>query len=378
MASSKGLSTMSQTATSVPGDSPGEFPMPATWVQEAIRSGIALPAHPLAVNNERKLDERRQRALTRYYHAAGAQGMAVGVHTTQFEIRQPQYGLYQPVLALGAETARECDANSGRKTVLLAGICGDTRQAVAEARLARELGYHIGMISLSSLKEATDDQLFDHCKAIAAEIPIFGFYMQSAVGGRYLSSEFWRKLATIPNLLGVKMAPFDRYKTLDVVQAIASTGRADEIALYTGNDDNIVVDLLTKYRVGPPSQATALRIVGGLLGHWACWTKCAVELLESCQAVWNEPSIPAEMLTLAGQVTDCNAALFDARNSFHGCVVGIHYALQQQGLLENLYLLDSEISLSPGQQQEIDRVRSAYPHLVDDAFVQEHLDKWLS
>ncbi len=378
MESSKDLSAVSFPASTMASEMSESFPMPEPWVREAIQSGIALPAHPLAVTTERKLDERRQRALTRYYHAAGAKGLAVGVHTTQFEIRLPKYDLFQPVLELGAETARDCDLASDRRTVLLAGICGDTRQAAAEARLAHELGYHIGMISLSSLKDATDEQLIAHCRAVAAEIPIFGFYMQSAVGGRYLSSNFWRELAAIPNLLGVKIAPFDRYKTLDVVHAIASTGRSSEIALYTGNDDNIVIDLLTKYRVGEPSQSTELRIVGGLLGHWACWTKCAVELLESCQAAWDEPNISAEMLTLAGQVTDCNAALFDARNNFYGCVVGIHYALQQQGLLENLHLLDSEIKLSPGQQQEIERVRSAYPHLVDDTFVQEYLDQWLS
>ena len=304
--------------------------------------------------------------------------MAIGVHTTQFEIRQAEHGLYKPVLELGAETARACDAATSRRTVLLAGICGDTKQAVAEAHIARDLGYHIGMISLSALKEASDEELIAHCTAIAAEIPIFGFYMQSAVGGRDLSPSFWRNLAASPNLLGVKMAPFDRYKSLEVIHAIADAGRADDIALYTGNDDNIVLDLLTRYDLGNGPQSQDIRIVGGLLGHWACWTRCAVELLKTCQATWNEPSIPANLLTLAAQVTDCNAALFDARNHFHGCVAGVHYALQQQGLLENLLLLDPNVGHSPGQQQQIDRVRSAYPHLIDDEFVQEHLDQWLS
>ncbi|WP_207399375.1 dihydrodipicolinate synthase family protein [Bremerella alba] len=354
------------------------FPAPEPWVRESIRSGIAIPAHPLALTKNRKLDERRQRAITRYYHAAGAQGLAIGVHTTQFEIRQPQFGLYQPVLELAADTARNCDAASGSKTVLLAGICGDTKQAVAEARLARDLGYHIGMISLSSLSNATDEELVTHCRRIAAEIPIFGFYMQSAVGGRDLSPNFWRNLATVPNLVGVKIAPFDRYKTLEVIRAIAETGRSDKIALYTGNDDNIVLDLLTKYVIGEPQQTTQLRIVGGLLGHWACWTKCAVQLLQTCQATWDESTLSADLLTLAAQVTDCNAALFDARNKFDGCVVGIHYALEQQGLLDNLHLLDPKVGLSSGQRNEIDRVRSTYPQLVDDDFVKEHLDQWLS
>lgn len=353
------------------------FPLPQPWVMDAIRSGIAIPAHPLALTSDYKLDERRQRALARYYHAAGSGGLAVGVHTTQFEIRQPQYGLFQPVLELAAETARNCDATTDRQTVLLAGICGDTDQAVSEARIARELGYHVGMISLSALKNSTDEQLVRHCRSIAAEIPIFGFYMQSAVGGRELSSKFWRELACIPNLLGIKIAPFDRYKTLEVVRAVAESGRSNEVSLYTGNDDNIVLDLLTEYEVGAPQHPTRLRIVGGLLGHWACWTQCAVELLQECKATWKEVDIPSHLLTLASQVTDCNAALFDARNNFHGCVVGIHYALQKQGLLENLNLLDRNIGLTSGQKEEIDRVHQAYPHLHDDDFVRTHLDEWL-
>lgn len=352
--------------------------MTESWVKDQIHAGIVIPAHPLALDENRKFDERRQRALTRYYHAAGAQGIAVGVHTTQFEIRQPEHNLFRPVLELGAETAKACDQKTGRKTVLISGICGPTSQAVQEAQLARELGYHIGMISLGALAEATDDELIAHCSAIAAEIPIFGFYMQSAVGGRNLSQEFWRRLASIPNLVGVKIAPFDRYKTFDVVRGIAESGRSQEIALYTGNDDNIVLDLLTEYSINVGNQQTRLRIVGGLLGHWACWTRSAVQLLETCKATWNSPSIPAELLTLAGQVTDCNAALFDVKHRFQGCIAGVHYPLMKQGLLNNLHCLDENSQLSPGQQAEIDRVHAAYPHLVDDQFVQEHLDEWLS
>lgn len=354
------------------------FPMPEAWVGEAIRAGGVIPAQPLALTDNRKLDERRQRALARYYHAAGVDGLAVGVHTTQFEIRLPEHGLLKPVLELGAETIKNRDAATGRKTVLLAGICGKTEQAVTEARLARELGYHIGMVSLSTLSSASDEELIAHCTAIAAEIPIFGFYMQTAVGGRELSRTFWRQLASIPNLVGVKIAPFDRYKTLDVVLGVAESGRSKEVALYTGNDDNIVLDLLTEYEVKDGDQSTRLRIVGGLLGHWACWTRRAVELLQTCKATWGKPAIPAELLTLAAQVTDCNAALFDVQNKFRGCIVGVHYALQKQGLLSNLLCLEHDIDLTPGQRAEIDRVHAAYPHLVDDEFVREHLDEWLS
>ena len=363
---------------SMPSTENQSVPLPPTWVGELFRSGIVIPAHPLALTEDRHLDETRQRALTRYYHAAGAQGLAVGVHTTQFEIRRPEYALLKPVLELAAETARQCDQASGRRTVLIAGICGDTRQAVAEARLARELGYHIGMVSLAGMPQASDDELLAHCQAISQEIPLLGFYMQTAVGGRELSVSFWRRFGSIPNVMGVKIAPFDRYKTLDVVRAIAEIGRSHEVALYTGNDDNIVLDLLTEYAIHTDAQTVRLRVVGGLLGHWACWTQRAVELLTTCKATWQKDEISSELLTLAAQVTDCNAALFDTANNFRGCIAGVHYVLQQQGLLQNLHCLDPAERLSPGQREEIDRVRSSYPHLTDDAFVHEHLDEWLA
>ncbi|EAQ78549.1 hypothetical protein DSM3645_26739 [Blastopirellula marina DSM 3645] len=352
--------------------------MPANWVVETLRAGIAIPAHPLALTDQLKLDDRKQRGLSRYYHAAGAKGLAVGVHTTQFEIRQPKHALLQPVLELAQETIRACDEKQGRKTVLIAGVCGAARQAIEEARLARELGYHLGMISLSALPDLDDRALVEHCRAIAHEIPIFGFYLQTAVGGRKLSVDFWRSLALIPNLIGIKIAPFDRYKTLDVLQAVAESGRGDEIVLYTGNDDNIVLDLLTRYTFRNNDRLQSLRIVGGLLGHWACWTKRAVELLEKCKQTWDQPDVASELLTLAGQVTDCNAALFDAKNDFHGCIPGVHYVLQQQGLLANLHCLDPQVGLSPGQREEINRVRAAYPHLIDDLFVAENRDVWLA
>ncbi|UUO04383.1 dihydrodipicolinate synthase family protein [Blastopirellula sp. J2-11] len=354
------------------------YPLPPNWVVETLRAGIAIPAHPLALTDQLKLDDRKQRGLSRYYHAAGAKGLAVGVHTTQFEIRQPKHALLQPVLELAQETIVDCDERQGRKTVLIAGICGCERQAIEEARLARELGYHLGMVSLSALSNLDDQALVEHCRAIAHEIPIFGFYMQTAVGGRKLSVDFWRSLALIPNLIGIKIAPFDRYKTLDVLQAVTESGRGDKIVLYTGNDDNIVLDLLTKYTFFYEGRMESLRIVGGLLGHWACWTKRAVELLDTCKKTWDQQTVASDLLTLAGQVTDCNAALFDAKNNFHGCIPGVHYVLQQQGLLANLHCLDPKVGLSLGQREEINRVRASYPHLIDDAFVQENIDTWLT
>ncbi|RCS54913.1 dihydrodipicolinate synthase family protein [Bremerella cremea] len=339
---------------------------------------MVIPAHPLALTVNRKLDERRQRALSRYYLAAGAKGLAVGSHTSQFAIRRPEHGLFQPMLELAAITAQEHDERTASKTVLISGLCGETAQAMAEAKLARDLGYHVGMISLAALPQANDDQLIAHCAAIADVIPIFGFYMQTAVGGRELSQGFWRRLAEIPNLVGIKMAPFNRYQTLDVLRGVADSGRADEIALYTGNDDNIICDLLTPFEIASKAKTIPLRIVGGLLGHWACWTQKAVEQLRQCHAARDNAALYPQLLQLAAQVTECNAALFDVRNQFAGCIAGIHYVLKEQGLLQNLIFLDPREQLSPGQQEEIDRVRATYPHLNDDPFVAEHLDQWLA
>jgi hypothetical protein len=376
-----------------------EFPQPPEWVSARLRDGIAIPAHPLALKASRKLDERRQRALTRYYHAAGVGGIAVGVHTTQFAIRDPEHGLYEPVLRLAADAIAQCDHREDARTVRVAGICGGTKQAVTEAALANQLGCHLGLLSLGALRDEAEDQIVVHCETVAREIPLFGFYLQPAVGGRVLSRGFWRRFAEIPNVIAIKIAPFNRYQTLDVVRAVAESGR--DIALYTGNDDNIVVDLLTEFRVPealtetavPPFQGTlskraphlevreapaaSVRIVGGLLGQWACWTKRAVELLDDIKRARDKNHVPAEFLTLAAQVTDCNAALFDAANNFAGCIPGIHEVLRRQGLLEGIWCLDPKETLSPGQAEEIDRVCRIYPHLVDDDFVREHLDEWL-
>ena len=334
-----------------------------TGWREQLRRGVAIPAHPLALTAGRRLDERRQRALTRYYLDAGAGGVAVGVHTTQFEIRDPKVGLYEPVLSLAMEELR------GRDVVKVAGVVGLTAQAVREAEFAARCGYDTALLGLGALRQASIEELLAHVRAVAGILPVFGFYLQPAVGGRVLSYAFWRGFAEIPNVVAIKIAPFNRYQTLDVVRAVAESGRAGEIALYTGNDDNIVGDLLTPFQFG---QVT-VRIAGGLLGHWAVWTRRAVEMLERIHAQPEDPAWP----TLAAQVTDSNAALFDAANGFHGCIAGLHEILRRQGLFAGRWCLNPAEDLSPGQLEEIDRVCAAYPHLIDDEFVRERLDAWL-
>lgn len=353
------------------------LPMPPPQVIANLQRGMVIPAHPLALTAERRLDERRQRALTRYYLDAGAGGIAVGVHTTQFEIRD--HGLFQPVLQLAAEGAREHEQRTGRCVTRIAGVIGPTEQAVGEAKQAVELGYHAGLLSLSALKNADEDALIAHARAVAEVMPLVGFYLQPAVGGRLLSYDFWRRFAEIENVVAIKIAPFNRYHTMDVVRGVADAGRAGDIALYTGNDDNIILDLLTTYRFRQEPGVPPIRMAGGLLGHWAVWTKKAVEQLETIQGLIDrgEP-IPQVMLTLAQQVTDANAALFDAANGFAGVIAGVHEVLRRQGLMAGTWTLNPEETLSPGQSDEIDRVHAAYPHLNDDAFVAEHLPRWLS
>ena len=333
-------------------------------VLESLRRGVVIPAHPLSLNAARKLDERRQVALTRYYCDAGAGGIAVGVHTTQFAIRDPKVGLFEPVLRLAAETARAC----GRPLVKVAGVCGRTPQAVAEAQLAREIGYDLGLLSLAALPTETDSELLDHCRAVAREIPLCGFYLQPSVGGRLLSFDFWRSFCEIEGVVAVKVAPFNRYQTLDVVRGLLASGRAADITLYTGNDDNIIPDLLAEFRV----DHGVAHFRGGLLGQWAVWTRRAVELLGRINA--GEPGLLAESAAL----TDANGALFDVRNGFAGCIAGIHEVLRRQGLLEGRWCLDPEEDLSPGQMQEIDRVVAAYPQLQDDDFVHAKIERWLN
>lgn len=333
-----------------------------------LRQGTVIPAHPLALTADRKLDERHQRALTRYYRDAGAGGVAVGVHTTQFEIREPGIGLFRPVLELAMEELR------ATSMIRISGVCGPTSQAVAEATLARDLGYHAGLLSLAALRAATNDELIAHVRAVGEVLPVVGFYLQPAVGGRVLDYQFWRRFAQIESVIAIKIAPFNRYATLDVLRGVAESGRAEEIALYTGNDDHIVLDLLSTTRIG----SAELSIVGGLLGHWSFWTKKAVELLNRIHAArqTNQPLDPS-WLTLATEVTDSNAAAFDAANQFHGCIAGINEILRQQGLLAGRWCLNPKEELSPGQAEEIARARAAYPHLIDDSFVAEHLESWL-
>ena len=332
-------------------------------LRRRLAEGLVIPAHPLALTAERRLDEDRQRGLSRYYLAAGAGGLAVGVHTTQFAIRNPGIDLFEPVLSLAAEEA----ARSSFRPILVGGICGETAQAVREAELLSNLGYHAGLLSLAALPAASEDELLEHCEQVSRVIPLFGFYLQPAVGGRLLSYSFWRRFAEISRVVAIKIAPFNRYQTLDVVRAVADAGRP-EIALYTGNDDNIIGDLVTPWDLGDRT----LSIRGGLLGHWAVWTRTAVGLLQRChdaQRIDMSPEDLRQLVRLNVQVTDCNAAFFDAANGFRGCIAGIHEVLRRQGLLAGNWCLDETETLSPGQAAEIDRVYRQYPHLNDDDFV---------
>lgn len=347
-------------------------------VSATLRRGIVIPAHPLALNAARKLDERRQVALTRYYCEAGAGGVAVGVHTTQFAIHDPKFGLLEPVLRLAVDAMREHERQAGRRLVKVAGISGRTPQAMREATAARALGYDVGLLSLGELREASEPALIEHCRLVSEGLPLFGFYLQTAVGGRRLDYSFWREFLEIKNIVGIKVAPFNRYQTLDVARALADSGRGEEIALYTGNDDNIVADLLTEFRVASVQGKASVRFAGGLLGHWAVWTKRAVELLEDAQACRRRKDGDAfALLARCAEVTDANAAFFDARNQFAGCIAGLHEVLRRQGLLEGRWCLDPKEDLSPGQMDEIDRVYAGYPHLNDDEFVAQNLERWL-
>jgi hypothetical protein len=350
--------------------------MTTTALRAALQRGLVIPAHPLALTGDGRFDERRQRALTRYYVAAGAGGIAVGVHTTQFAIRRPDVGLFEPVLALAREEMDRADATRDQPLVRIGGVCGPTPQAVAEATLLRDLGYHAGLLSLAALADASDDELIAHCRAVGDVLPLVGFYLQPSVGGRRLAYAFWRAFAEIPQVVAIKIAPFNRYQTLDVVRAVADSGR-DDIALYTGNDDQIVGDLVTPFTFVTDKGPVTRRIVGGLLGHWAVWTREAVTLLEACHEAAAAGQVPASLLQRGIEVTDANAAFFDPAHDFAGCIAGLHEVLRRQGLLTNTRCLDPHERLSPGQAEEIDRVYRAYPHLNDDAFVREHLEEWL-
>jgi hypothetical protein len=346
------------------------------WPPEVLallHKGVVIPAHPLALDAQRKLDPRRQRALTRYYLDAGAGGLAVGVHTTQFAIREA--GLYRMVLDLAMKTSVEW---ARRPAVMVAGIVGRTAQAIQEAQLAVELGYHAGLLSLAAMKGSSEDEMIAHAKAVAREIPLVGFYLQPAVGGIVLPTSFWRRFAAIENVVAIKIAPFNRYRTLDVVRGVVEAGAVDRVTLYTGNDDHIVPDLVTPYAIAHQGKVVCVRIRGGLLGHWSVWVRKAVELLDQAHLAAGANAVPADLLALDSQVTDCNAAIFDVANNFHGVIAGCHEILRRQGLLEGIWCLDATETLGPGQKEEIDRVYAAYPHLNDDAFVRQNLERWLA
>jgi Dihydrodipicolinate synthetase family len=342
-------------------------------VLTALRRGVVIPAHPLVLDADRRLDPRRQQALTRYYLDAGAGGLAVGVHTTQFAIRD--VGLYEPVLKLAMRSASEW-ANA--PPIMIAGLAGRTDQARREAQVASGLGYHAGLLSLAAMKGASEDELIAHAETIAREIPLVGFYLQPAVGGIQLPVAFWRRFAAIENVIAVKIAPFNRYRTLDVVRGVVEAGAADRVTLYTGNDDHIVLDLVTPFTVMVEGMPRTVRIKGGLLGHWSVWVKRAVELLDRIHAATAAGSVSADLLALDSQVTDCNAAIFDVANDFHGVIAGCHEILRRQGLLEGIWCLDPNETLGPGQEAEINRVCASYPHLNDDDFVRGNLPRWLS
>jgi hypothetical protein len=342
-------------------------------VRRLIAEGTVLPAHPLALDAGRKLDTVHQRALTRYYIDAGAGGLAVGVHTTQFAIRD--VGLYRPVLELAAETAANW---TKRPLAMVAGLAGPTEQAVAEAEIARGIGYHAGLLSLAAMKSASENEIIAHCEKIAREIPLVGFYLQPAVGGVILSADFWRRFCLIDNVIAIKIAPFNRYRTLDVLRGVAAAGALDRIALYTGNDDHILLDLTLPFDLRDKGITTRAYFRGGLLGHWSVWTASAIKQFEMCRAARGKDSVPADLLALDARVTDCNSAFFDVANNFHGCIAGCHEILRRQGLLEGIRCLDPDEGLSPGQLQEIDRVCNEHADLADDDFVAANLQKWLA
>ena len=346
-------------------------------VLAVLRAGAVIPAHPLALDAQHRLDERRQRALARYYLDAGAGGLAVGVHSTQFAIRE--VGLYQPVLELAMRSALEWQPlDGGRPLVMIAGLAGRTAQAAREAEIARGIGYHAGLLSLAALKGASEDELIAHCERVAAVMPLVGFYLQPAVGGIELPARFWRRFAAIDNVVAIKMAPFNRYRTLDVIRGVVEARAEERVTLYTGNDDHIVLDLLTPFVVRRDGADVTVRIQGGLLGHWSVWTRRAVELLQRIHTARAHEQIDSALLALDSQVTDSNAAVFDVAHGFAGCIAGTHEVLRRQGLLQGIWCLDPHEGLSPGQADEITRVHDAYPQLHDDDFVRQHLARWLA
>ena len=343
-----------------------------------LHEGTVIPANPLALDENRKFDEKRQRALCRYYLHCGVGGLAVAVHTTQFEIRKPEHNLLEPVLRIAKEEASEFEKKTGEVIVMVAGACGPKEQAVKEAALAKSLGYDAVLLSPGGLNYLSEEELIERTKAVAEVLPVIGFYLQTAVGGRHFSYDYWTKIAEIPGVVAIKAAPFNRYYSYDVVRAVAFSSRRDDITLYTGNDDNIVLDLVTKYKFNINGEVYEKGFIGGLLGHWSVWTKTAVDLFNKLKEVRESESISPDILTLAAEVTDTNAVFFDTANNFKGCIAGLHEVLRRQGLLRGIWCLDPNETMSDGQAEEIDRIYKAYPHLNDDEFIKANLDKWLA
>jgi len=337
--------------------------------------GTVIPAHPLALDAQRRFDRQRQRALTRYYVDAGAGGLAVGVHTTQFNIRE--HGLYETVLRAAIEDQQ---AWTSRPMIMIAGLCGNTAQACSEAGTAVGLGYHAGLLSLAALASASEDELIAHCEAVSREIPIIGFYLQTAIGGPVLSSGFWRRFASIPNALAIKVAPFNRYRTIDVVRGVVDARAEERVFLYTGNDDHIVLDLALPFTAMRDGRPVTVRFRGGLLGHWSVWTASAVKQLAQIKSALaaHGGRLDPELLALDSRITDCNSAFFDVANNFQGCIAGCHEVLRRQGLLQGTWCLDPGETLGPGQSEQIDRVYALHGDLSDDAFVRDNLARWLA
>jgi dihydrodipicolinate synthase/N-acetylneuraminate lyase len=348
-------------------------------LMKRFKEGFVIPAQPLALDEKRKFMPRNQRALCRYYIDAGAGGIAVAVHSTQFEIRSPDIRLFEPVLSMTAQFIDEYAAARKKEILKIAGVCGKTRQALSEAEFAVNNNYQACLLSLAAMKDESISGMIKHIKEVSRIMPIIGFYLQSSVGGKVLPYEFWRKFFDIENIIAVKIAPFNRYRTFDVVRALCESGREKDVVLYTGNDDNIIADLLTEYRIVSSKGTKRVRIKGGLLGHWCVWTRKAVEQLEEIhKTIANGDSIPGSLLTKGIEVTDANAAFFDTANNFAGCIPGIHEVLRRQGLLKGIWCLNTHEKLSPGQKEEIDRVYKSYPHLNDDDFVRKNIEKWMS
>lgn len=345
---------------------------------EKLHEGTVIPANPLALDENRRFDEKRQRAIVRYYLDAGVGGLAVAVHTTQFEIRDPKHNLLERVLRVAKEEAEKFEERTGKVIVMVGGVCGPKEQAVKEAELAKSLGYDAVLLSPGGLNHLSEDEMIERTEAVAKVMPVIGFYLQTAVGGRVFSYDYWHRLCAIEGVVAIKAAPFNRYYTYDVVRAAALSERSDKIALYTGNDDNIVLDLVSKYRFTKDGKVYEKGFVGGLLGHWSVWTKSAVELFERCREVRGTDAVPYDLIKLAGEVTDTNAVFFDTANGFAGCIAGLHYVLCHQGLFRGLWCLNPDETMSPGQKEEIERVYKAYPHLNDDEFVKANLERWLA